>query len=649
MVDIIIGKPAPSGVDVRNLQTELQRVWGPAFSRDQRMRDLVNRKNEIETLPSSDDLSIVPYEYHSGRAGSIIDHAQTFVGTLPSLMIDPVNDTTEARRDVEQTERAFKSIFHKQLVANGFWINLGRGLLMTGRGVLVCMPMPAVWAVQEGFPVLKKGQRAQAFIDEVNAWKHSTGKVPIVVRSIPPDKVLLKLDGNDKAVLALETKQVEARIVAEELGSAEVQELLDKKRLKWHDQLEVIQYIDDTWVCYFLVSTSPVRHGIKQDLNLPHGYKKLKAWKHGLGKCPVVFVPGVKTDEQEYELRFKPFLSDAEESLVLFDFLMSRLATMVSAFYFPNFQWQLGIDSTSLQPNQERRQEHINLSGTTTVYRDEIISPISPPNNLPDATMLKDELDRLIQQTTLEDVLFGRVQGSSAAFAIRLRINVAKNKLVPHVQHMAIGLTEIYDLITRSIEWLNTEVVIDGEEITPKMAIAARGRIAVSVDPRLPGEEGIDLQKAAMAMNLRLPEPWIWETILGIDDPATLALQRDISELEERPEIKEKLMQEALEMLQVRIEDEETMAILDVLDQFGDQLDPEVIAALMALATGQTTAEGGGTPPPPPPEGGLGRGPSPEGASPQAVGGGRGLGTPNAPRPANQLEEGDSAAVGTEE
>ncbi|KKK49413.1 hypothetical protein LCGC14_3135330, partial [marine sediment metagenome] len=248
----------------------------------------------------------------------------------------------------------------------------------------------------------------------------------------------------------------------------------------------------------------------------------------------------------------------------------------------------------------------------------------------------------------LEDVLFGRVQGDTAAFAIRLRINVAKQALVPAVKHLAIGLTEIFDLVTRSIEYLGEEVIIDGEEVTPAMAIAARGRISVSVDPRLPGEEGIDLQKAAMATDLRLPEAWIWETILGIDDPATLALLRDVQELEELPEVKERLLKEALEMLQIRIEDEETMAILDVLDQFGDQLDPEVVAALQALASGQTAGEAGGAPPPPPPGGGLGRGPFPPGGSNQAVGGGRGVGTRNAPKPGEEFTSEDIAATGSE-
>jgi hypothetical protein len=65
--------------------------------------------------------------------------------------------------------------------------------------------------------------------------------------------------------------------------------------------------------------------------------------------------------------------------------------------------------------------------------------------------------------TTLEDVLFGRVSGSTAAFAIRLRINVAKNALVPPVRHKAIGLTKVYDLVTRIVEGLGEEVIIDGD------------------------------------------------------------------------------------------------------------------------------------------------------------------------------------------
>ena len=100
-------------------------------------------------------------------------------------------------------------------------------------------------------------------------------------------------------------------------------------------------------------------------------------------------------------------------------------------------------------------------------------------------------------------------------------------------------------------------------------------------------------------------------------------------------------------MLQVRIEDEETMAILDVLDQFGDQLDPEVVAALQALASGQTAGAAGEGAPPPPPPGGFGGRESPPGSSNQAVGGGRGLGTVNRPRP-GQVEV-DEAGIGSEE
>ncbi len=610
------------------------------------MRDLVNRKNKVELLPETADLNVEPVELHTGRAGSLIDHAQTFVGTLPSLSIEAEDLTTEERREAEQTERALKSLFQKQLVANGFWANLGRGMLLTGRGVLICLPLPSVWTTQEGFPVRQKGQQAKAYLAQVKAWKTKEGDTPIILQSLPPDRVLLKLDSNDRVLAALETKQVSAELVATALGSGEVQELLNAGRLQWYDQLEVLQYIDDLYVCYYLVSLQPIRPEMARDYRQSQGYKQLSVWEHGLGKCPVVFAPGVKTDEQEYEFRFKPFLADAEEDLYMYDFLLSRLATMVKAFYFPSFEWKLAANANDFQ-GQDRPEESVNIGGTTTTYKDEELKPLGLPANLPDANLLQQELDSLIQRNTLEDVLFGRVQGDTAAFAIRLRINVAKNTLVPDVKSMAVALMEAYDLVTRAVEYIGEPVIIDGEEITPAMAIAARGRISVSVDPRLPGEEGIDLQKAAMATDLRLPEAWIWETILGIDDPATLALLRDVQELEELPEVKERLLKEALEMLQIRIEDEETMAILDVLDQFGDQLDPEIVAALQALASGQTAGEAGGAPPPPPP-GGLGRGPFPPGGSNQAVGGGRGLGTRNAPKPGEEFTSEDIAATGSE-
>ena len=640
-----VTRTPPSAKEARRLEEELRKTWAPAFARDQRMRNLINRKNKVELLPETLDLNVEPVELHTGRPGSLIDHAQTFAGSLPSLAIEPIDLTTEARRLTEQTERAFKSLFFKQLVATDFWSAAARGSLITGRTVLTCLPLPSVWTSVEGFPVRQKGERPQPYIDRVNQWKRDSGEMPIVIRSTPADKILLKLDSNDKVLVAVETKVVSAELVADVLGSQLVRELIAARRLQRYDQLEVLQIIDDMFVSYFLVSPHPLRPEMIRETRQSQAYTKLGGWQHGLGRCPVIFIPGVKTDEQEYELRFKPFLADAIEDLEIYDFLISRLATMVKAFYFPSFTWKLSRPSNEFQ-GQDRPEEDINIGGTTTFYNDEEILPLSMPTNLPDATLLQQQLDELIQRNTLEDVLFGKVQGDTAAFAIRLRINVAKQALVPTVKHLAIGLTEIFDLVTRAIEHLGEEVIIDGEEVTPKMAIAARGRISVAVDPRLPGEEGIDLQKAAMAVNLRLPESWIWETILGIDDPATLALLRDVQELEELPEVKERLLQEALELLQIRIEDEETMAILDVLDRFGDQLDPEVVAALQALATGQTGgAAGAGAPPPPP--GGFGGRESPPSASNQAVGGGRGLNTINRPKPSN-IETGE-AGVGSEE
>ncbi|KKL25542.1 hypothetical protein LCGC14_2404240, partial [marine sediment metagenome] len=378
----------PSGTEAHRLEIELTKTWAKAFARDQRMRDLQNRTQKIELLPETNDLLVEPVEYHTGRSGALLDHAQSFVTSLPSLTITPLEQTTEERRETEQTERAFKALFHKQLVANGFWSKTGRSMLLTGRAVLICLPLPSVWTTQEGFPVRAKGQRAQSYIDAINKWKNETGEEPIILQSIPSDRILLKLDSNDKPLAALEVKQVNAGLVAEALGSAEVQELLDQHSLQWYDQLEVLQYIDDIYVCYYLISTRPIRPETPRDINLSRPYDRLKVWKHGLGKMPVVFVPGVTTDEQEYEFRFKPFLADAEESLRMYDFVMSRLATMVTAFYFPSFEWKVDRPASEFQ-GEDLPDEHVNIGGTTVTYRNEELRPIALPSNLPDASLLQ--------------------------------------------------------------------------------------------------------------------------------------------------------------------------------------------------------------------------------------------------------------------
>ena len=643
----ILRKPA-SALEARRLYTDLQSQWSAAFTRDKQMRDLINQKNKIEVIKNHEGLNIKPMEIHSGRPGSILDGAQSFVGTLPSVNIDPVDQTIFARSDSEQTERGFMSLFHQQLVSNDFWHNLGRNLLMFGRGVLVCLPLPSVWIAQTGYPVRKKGQRAQAYIDDVNEWKKTSGKLPLVITHVPSDDILLKLDSNDKVLIALETKYMQADRVAKALGSKEVQELLNRGSLNWYDQLPILQYIDDQHVIYFLTSTKPYNPTENGFINIQQPYKRLKSWEHGLGKCPVVLIPAVKTDEKALELRFKPFLADAEESLEAFDFLISRLATMVQTYYFPSYELKIRAESQHAKAGQQRRNFEILIGGVTHTYEDETLIPLQVPANLPDASLLQGQLSELISRSTLEDVLLGRSQGNQAAFAIRLKINVAKQKLIPHVTHLAQGLTEIFDLVARSIEYLGDSVIIDGEKITIKMAKQARGRIGVSIDAKLPGEEGTELGKARMASDLGLPELWIWEHILGIDDPATLRILRDIEELEKDPEIRAAVLADAKEQLQTRIEDDETISILDALTQHGDRLDPEVIAALQGLLNQPGEGGEGEERPVPPPDGrGPGRGPFPGGGSPQATGGGRGLGTRNAPKPSQQ--EVDAAGVETEE
>ncbi|KKL60367.1 hypothetical protein LCGC14_2206030, partial [marine sediment metagenome] len=163
----------------------------------------------------------------------------------------------------------------------------------------------------------------------------------------------------------------------------------------------------------------------------------------------------------------------------------------------------------------------------------------------------------ILESNTLEDVLFGRVQGAAPAYQVNLRINVAKSKLSPLAQHLAVGATEIIDRFLRGVEQLGEAIVIEGERITVAMAKEYRGRVTASIQPKSPVDRTQDIGAAVMAQDFGMPWDWIVEEILGIEDPATLRLMKDIQELEELPPVKERLMQEALEQLELLVEEDE--------------------------------------------------------------------------------------------
>ncbi|KKL68898.1 hypothetical protein LCGC14_2120390, partial [marine sediment metagenome] len=242
----------------------------------------------------------------------------------------------------------------------------------------------------------------------------------------------------------------------ENMKSAKVRELLDHGTLKWYDELPVIEYIDSEHVAYFLGGTTPRERLNREDneniiFEYTAAYDLLRTWKHGLGKCPVVMITGEKTEIPEFEYRFKGFLNDAKDALLAYDFLLSRLATMVYAYYLPSYRWQIAATSAHFQ-GRERPEMEIKLGGVTVTYADEELSVLPYPTDLPDAGQLLSEVDSVIQRHTLEDVLFGRVQGSAPAFQVALRINVAKcadsneNLLLPD------GTTKTYGELASSGE-----------------------------------------------------------------------------------------------------------------------------------------------------------------------------------------------------
>ena len=615
--------PKPTPELVSELHSKLVTEWSSRLVVEKEISDLIHQRNEIDTLQPNENRNMKPVVIHSGRAGGIIEHANGLIMAQPAFKAIPKEHTTAAKRDSDEVEAVCAKLFECQLLYNDFWPAVGRDVLSYGRAFLKAMPMPTAWTVQQGYPVRNKKETGRAYMDKVKKWKSEDAQFPFVIQHVPVQDILPLVDTDDNVLCSIEEKVVPAYILAEEMNSARVKEDLARGLIKWYDDLVCIEYTDPDHVAYYLTSLSPRTSSgevVPLGQNYPATtYEELRVWTHGMGRCPVVMVTGIKTELPDKDGRYKSFLSDAKESLEAYDMLQSRLATMVWAYYLPSYIWKLG-DSSAIMEGRDRPTLKVNLGGVTAEYADEDLRPLPPPEHLPDAVLLAQQTDDNIQRHTLEDVLFGRVQGSAPAFQVNLRINVARSKLTPIAQHMAQGITNVIDRFLRGVVYLGEDVTIDGETITPRQAKEYLGRVTASIEPKSPTDRAGDLGTANMALQFGLPWDWIAENILDIENPATLRLEKDIQLLEQTPEAQTRILQDALQELDLNIEKNDYE---DILGMPADQFPPEMMAAL-----GRIVGESGGQMPGQDEGTALGRGPYPAGGAPQTIQGGRGLLTP---------------------
>lgn len=582
--------PKPTGRSVNDLHKKLMVDWSVAVGKNLDLRDLVHQKNPVDLPEETEDRNIKLIEIHAGRAGGLIDHATGLINALPAFHVEPLKQTTEEARETDKVERAYAKLFEQQLLGTDFWNRGAREILTYGYTYFKAIPLSSSWTAQQGYPVRGKKETGEQYLARVRRWKMEEGNFPFIIEHVPSLSILAHLDNNDEVLASIEIKWVTAQLLADEFDSPEVKEALSRRSVKWYDELEVIEYIDPEWVGYFLVDTTPVDK--TQERRLAHErvktYKPLRIWRHGLGVHPIVCVPGLRTEMDEYEDRFKSFLSDAKDALETYDVLLSRLATMTYAFYLPSYKWTIKARESTMK-NRDRPVLKVNLGGVTTVYDDEDLEMMPLPASFPDASLMLANVDDIIQRSTLEDVLFGRVAGSAPAFQVNLRINVAKSRLQPITQHMAQGLTKLFRRFAKGVEWLGEAVNIGGETLTVSQAKRFANRTTAQIEPKSPVDRSQDLGSAAMALDIGLPWVWTMEQILDIEDPATLQLQKDIEELEKLPEVRQRLLQDALEQLDVKIEEEELVP-LEGLDL--SQLTPEVAAAIQQLLAQGAGGEG---------------------------------------------------------
>src|SRR3990172_305642 len=602
---MVMKLPKPTAETVQELHAKLIYDWSPAIAENEVIRDLVHRRNKIEILEDDPDRNIQTIEIHSGRAGGIIEHAAGLVMAMPSWSMEPISAKSEDKELSEKTEIVTAKVFEQQILRNDFWSSLSKDVLIYGRGYLKALPLPSVWTAQAGYPVRKARQSPEDYLKQIRQWKSSEAKFPFVIQHIPALNILSLLDAEDNVVASIEEKRVVAGILADKDGmnSGEIRALMSSGALKWFDEVSVIEYTDCEYVQYYLVNTSP--EPTTQQLPIsasPKGdYKLLKSWQHGLGRCPVVMFPGIKTEVRDYADRYKSFLADAHEDLEFFDFLLSRKATMVGAYYLPSYELKLP-ESGVAQGGKTRPKFQVKLGGVTVTYSDELLQMLPFPTGLFDADSLITMVDDLIQRHTLEDVLFGRVQGSAPAFQVNLRINVARSKLTPISQHMAQGITNVMDLFYRGVQYLGESVVIGGDEITPAMAKSACGRMTASIEPKGPVDRAQDIGTANMFLQFGMPWDWIVENILDVENPAMLRMEKLVGELEKLPPVQAKMRAKVLDEFD----------LLENVNEFTD------MSALQGALPPELQEMLGGMM-------GMGNGPFPTGGAPQTIQGGRGL------------------------
>lgn len=602
-----INVPEPTAESVQQLHLKLTKDWSAAIAECEEIADIIHQRNDIETLDANDKRDVEPLIIHAGRAGGIIEHANGLLMAMPSFGMEPLELSEESGLEADQVEQFMAKVFEQQLLRNDFWPAIGRDVLAYGRAYVKALPLPNVWTIQAGYPVRYEDEKPTAYMKRVRKWKATEGKFPFVIQHVPANNVLALLDNSDQTIATIEVKRVMAQILADDMESATVRSMIENGDIQWFDEMSVLEYTDAQYVAYFLVSTTAQTPGMESPTPVVYNdYHRLRVWQHGLGRCPVIMIPGMKTELTEYSGRFKSFLKDAKDALVGYDFLLSRLATMVWAYYMPSYVWTLG-ETSAMMEGRDRPTLRVNLGGVTPTYQDEKLDTLPMPPAFFDAERLINELDDIIQRHTIEDVLFGRVQGSAPAFQVNLRINVAKSKLTPITQHMAQGIVSVMDCLMRGVEQLKEEVIIDGASMTPQLAKKARGRISASIEPKSPIDRGQDLGTAKLAKELNLPDTWWMENIVGIEDSATVKMMKIVEEIEDMPIVKERLIKEALNQLDVLIEQEDYEEVpLNGMEG----VPPEMMAGIQNMMLQQSGEEEAA---------GLGRGPFPEGAAPQTL------------------------------
>ncbi len=424
---------------IEEMVNEQWNDWADRKGDDVRRMDLYRGTHSTEVPDKNDaDVIVDPKIVKTKRGKEIIDLFTGVLAVRVQYSINSLGVGRDANLIAEQATRWLNTVEQTMEYQHGEDYNYmtTQDTLIYGYSARKTMPDPSVWA---HYPVQGEAP-AREFNQAVEEWTENA-PLPIVSYHIPTPGWIPILH-NRNVLVSIEKNEVTAAWIRAKFPDA-----ILGTNLKPNDKVQFVEIMDDTWVGYYV--WQPRGDGKQQAV-------PLKFLRHGVElagpkRAPVAIYECYKTSSMEPKWRWSGLLEavsnptdpDVDGLLELEDFSLTRLATMVRAFYQPTVILELAQTWSTQAMEQAAAGRQFTIGGTNFVFKGadgngENFRLFELPGNLPDNNLLHsvvtDRLDRYMPPT-----LQGQSSAGDSGYKVNRDTENAEKKLSKVADNMARG------------------------------------------------------------------------------------------------------------------------------------------------------------------------------------------------------------------